>query len=110
MRFLVLFICLVCIYDIYCTVKYADMLPSLEQNAIAKAMISEEVIPRMPPTMGQIRHSNVDVSKLVAFKCLGLLAAADILEWMIRKNSRWSRTVIYSMTLIQMALLFYLVF
>jgi hypothetical protein len=96
LRFVVLFICLVCIYDIHCTVKYADTLIELERNIIAKIMISSS-------------GENVDVSRLVTFKCLGLLAAADILEWMIRKNTRSSRLVIYTIAVLQTILLLYLV-
>lgn len=108
MRFAMLYVCLVCVFDIYCTVKYADTLPLLEQNMIARSLISHNGEPIYD---GDIMpdYSGTDVSKLIAFKCLGLLAARDILEWMIRKNTRWSRAVIYSIASIQTVLLFYLV-
>jgi uncharacterized membrane protein len=109
MRFIVLFICLVCVYDIYLTVKYSDTLDLLEQNSVAGVLISKDEIPRRPYTMPR-PDPKVDVSKLVAFKCLGLLAAADILEWMVRKDTGWSLSVIWAMALIQTLLLFYLVY
>ena len=108
MRFLVLFICLVCVFDIYCTVKYEDSLPFLEENLIARTLIYCDGKPLnsgVYPTDG----SDIDSSRLIAFKCLGLLAAADILEWMVKKNTRWSKAVIYCIVIIQLYLLFYLV-
>lgn len=109
MRFIVLFICLVCVYDIYLTVKYEDTMHIFERNIVARMLICEVPPPSVPPTMAR-GEPEIDVSKLIAFKCLGLLAAADILEWMVKKNTRWSRFVIYMMAGIQTWLLFYLVY
>lgn len=109
MRFIVLFICLVCVYDIYLTVKYADSLHILEQNAVARMLIYKGDSPVLPRTVADQSDPKIDVSKLVAFKCLGLLAAADILEWMVKKDTRWSKSVVFIMAAIQASLLFYLV-
>lgn len=109
MRFIVLYICLVCVYDIYLTIKHADSLPIFEQNPIARMLIYKGDSPIPPRTFTSQSDPNTDVSRLIAFKCLGLLAAADILEWMVKKNTRWSRSVIFIMAAIQTYLLFYLV-
>ena len=109
MRFIVLFICLVCVYDIYLTVKYADSLDMLEENLVARMLIEKVDAPILPHTVSDRSPPKIDVSKLVAFKCLGLLAAADILEWMVKKNTRWSKSVVFIMAAIQASLLFYLV-
>ena len=108
MRFVVLFICLVGVFDIYCTVKYADTLPLLEENLIARSLIYHNG-ESLPPKGTVCEYRCVDVSRLVAFKCLGLLAANDILRWMVIKNTRWSNLVVYVVALIQAMLLFYLV-
>jgi hypothetical protein len=94
MRLVVLFICLVSVYDIYLTVKYADSLHIFEQNTIARLLIYKEDLPVPPRTVTCQEDPHIDVSRLVAFKCLGLLAAADILEWLVKKNVAWSRVVI----------------
>lgn len=107
MRFLALYISLVCVFDIYCTVKYADTLPFLEENFVARTLITRNGKPISDDPI--IDYSGIDVSRLIAFKCLGLLAAADILEWMVRKNTTWSRMVIYITAILQTMLLFYLV-
>jgi hypothetical protein len=109
MRFLVLFICLVSVFDIYLTVKYADSLHIFEQNLVARMLIYKEDSPICPATIFSQEDPKIDVSRLVAFKCIGLLAAADILEWMVRKNTRWSLLVIWIMASIQTYLFFYLV-
>lgn len=114
MRFLILFICLVCVYDIYCTVKYQDFIGDHERNLIARMLIikTREInyIYNDPVSnKSRLFHTTtVDVSLLVAFKCLGLLAAADILEWVYRFNTPASRSIIYIVTMIQAALLIYL--
>ena len=110
MRFIVLFICLVCVYDIYLTVKYADTMHIFEQNAVARMLIYKEDSPIAPKTLTAQSDPDTDVSLLVAFKCLGLLAAADILEWMVKKNTKWSLSIIWAMATIQTWLLFYLVY
>jgi hypothetical protein len=109
MRFIVLFICLVSVYDIYLTVKYADTMHIFEQNAVARMLIYKGDMPIPPRSVSAEPDPSTDVSLLVAFKCLGLLAAADILEWMVKKNTEWSRLVVYTMAAIQASLLFYLV-
>jgi hypothetical protein len=73
MRFIVLFICLVCVYDIYLTVKYSDTLDLLEQNSVAGVLISKDKIPRRPYTMPR-PDPKVDVSKEKRF-LLGVLNA-----------------------------------
>jgi hypothetical protein len=110
MRFIVLFICLVCVYDIYLTVKHADSMHLFERNMIARMLIYKEGSPVPPRTITCQQDPSIDVSRLVAFKCLGLLAAADILEWMIKKNTTWSLSVIWIMAFVQACLLFYLVY
>jgi hypothetical protein len=109
MRFLILFICLVSVYDIYLTVKYAETLHIFEQNAIARVLIYKDDMPIPPRSLTDQPDPRNDVSLLVAFKCLGVLAASDILEWMVKKNTRWSRSVVFIMAIIQTCLLFYLV-
>ena len=110
MRFIVLFICLVCVYDIYLTVKYADTMHIFEKNLIARMLIYKDDSPVSRYTVGSYYDSKIDVSRLIAFKCLGLLAAADILEWMVKKNTSWSLSVIWGVAAVQTWLLFYLVY
>lgn len=112
MRILVLIICLVCIFDIYCTVKYSDQLAMMEENLIARVLISVEDRQILTMEEGKSRKiylERVDVSKLVLFKCLGLLAAADILEWMVRIGTAWSRLIIFFIFFMQIFLFLYLV-
>ena len=111
MRFLVLFICLVVVFDIYCTIKYSETLPYLESNPIAKILIYENNQPLTPYAHPHSikDYKNVDVSLLVAFKCFGLLIADDILEWLVKINSRSSKLIIWLIAIIQTCLLFHLV-
>ncbi len=112
MRILVLIICLVCTYDIYCTVKHSDQLDKMEENLIAKMLISIDSHQMSITREGKhqkVYVKRVDVSKLVLFKCLGLLAAADILEWMVKIGTRWSRLVIFVIFFMQISLFLYLV-
>lgn len=112
MRILILIICLICAYDIYCTVKYSDHLYQMEENLIARMLITVDhvVLPVMNDEVYRcVRIKRVDVSKLVLFKCLGLLAAANILERMVKIGTRWSRLIIFVVFLIQISLFLYLV-
>jgi hypothetical protein len=57
----------------------------------------------------QVLHRSNDVSKLVVFKIFGLLVAIEILEWLAIKDTKSSRAIIYTITLVQATLLYYLV-
>jgi len=57
----------------------------------------------------QVLHRSNDVSKLVVFKIFGLLVAIEILEWLAVKDTKSSRAIIYTITLVQATLLYYLV-
>lgn len=116
MRFLILFICLVAVYDIYCTVKHQDHIMTFERNAIARMLIEEVHDTRATLDVGQngleftsVKSIKADVSLLIAFKCLGLLAAEQILDWSYRSNTRAGRLIIYVITAFQAALLSFLI-
>lgn len=114
MKALIWFICSVCIYDIYCTVKYSDYLMQYERNHIAKLLITETK--EVDMLFGVSKHgetlfldSDVDVSLLVAVKCVGLLIAMEILEWVERSKKHYGRVIICAVAIIQAALLLYLI-
>jgi hypothetical protein len=81
-----------------------------EKNLIARMLIYKDDSPVSRYAVGPYYDSKIDVSRLIAFKCLGLLAAADILEWMVKKNTSWSLSVIWGVAAVQTWLLFYLVY
>lgn len=111
LRILVYFICAVCIYDIYCTVNCSEFLYDRENNPIAKMLIKQEELKFFPNEFDKkfisIIHTNV--SKLVLFKVLGLVAALEIFDWLISsKHHKIAQSVIFFMVLFQLSLLLYL--
>lgn len=112
LRLLVYFICAVCIYDIYCTVNYSELLYEKELNPIAKLLIEQEELQRIY----RIKHgshniivTHTNVAKLILFKVLGLVAALEIFDWLINsKHGKIAQMVIFSIVFIQLLLLLYL--
>lgn len=111
LRLLVYFITVVCIYDIYCTVKFNEFLLKEEKNPIAQFLITQENYQffkkKTDDTCIEIIRTNV--SKLVLFKVLGLVAALEIFDWLI--NSRYNRItsiVVFTIVIMQFSLLLYL--
>ena len=85
-----------------------------ERNAIARMLISGHEVAYFTSNIDgsvskQVLHRSNDVSKLVVFKIFGLLVAIEILEWLAIKDTKSSRAIIYTITLVQATLLYYLV-
>jgi hypothetical protein len=116
LRILVSFIASVCIYDIYCTVKYANTLYDRELNPIAKMLIEEtddthicfygnEVVGFTYPVV----YTEVDVSKLILIKVIGLVVALEIFDWLIYgRRKKIAVVIIGVLFIIQSFLLYFL--
>ena len=108
---------IVCAIDIFETVRTADSLPFMEENAFAASLISVEYEVRSyhekwkpEETRDAITIRTVDVSRLVLFKTLGMIAAIYVFDAVIRYGAtRISFAVVGSVFLIQLALLIRLV-
>ena len=112
-KLIVYFISGVCIYDIYCTVKYNEFLGSNELNPVANLLIEKEEIKNFKTFYGEDKKeiiiTHVNVSKLVLFKVLGLVAALEIFDWLINSSyQRFAKTIILTLFLIQIFLLLFL--
>lgn len=115
LRTIVCAIVLICVFDIFCTVRYAEDLGlnGSEKNPIAAMLIRVEYETRyQPPYEGcpvadrTIIFRSVDVSGLILFKTLGLLAAVYLLEGIIRHaNRRMAIAVVVPVFGFQLALL-----
>jgi hypothetical protein len=113
LRMCIYFIASVCTYDIYCTVKYSETLGSHELNPIALMLISEEKYTHtyysQNRTTNVISYVYTDVSKLILFKVLGLVASLEIFDWLI--NSKYTKSttfIILVISLTQLSLLIFL--
>jgi hypothetical protein len=117
-RILVCASLLTCVFDIYCTVKYADHLAfeDAELNPVAAAFIQirhEHKWVSLDPTWrqknGMVSFRYADVSGLIFFKTLGLLGAVYLLECCLRmSNRKIGVSVVVLVFLLQMTLLFVL--
>ena len=116
LRVMVVVIILVCVYDIFLTVKYHDSILSLEQNPVAAWLITKRsaVVSRFADELGgehMIVHYSVDVSGLVLVKTLGMLVGSFVLQYIANNCRRkLSVPVISTVFLFQVSLLVYLVF
>lgn len=113
LRMCIYFIASVCTYDIYCTVKYSETLGSHELNPIALMLISEEkykhIYYSQNGATNVISYVYTDVSKLILFKVLGLVASLEIFDWLI--NSKYTKSttfIILVISLTQLSLLIFL--
>lgn len=89
MKILIYFICFVCVYDIYLTVKQSETIYDDEANPIAKLLLEKQLIYRVYYVDGMRKQQMTnefknDVSKLILFKMLGLIASIHILVWVLR--------------------------
>ena len=116
LRIMTAVIILVCVYDIFLTVKYHDSILSLEQNPVAAWLITKRsaVVSRFIDERGgehMIVHHSVDVSGLVLVKTLGMLVGSFVLQYLIEHcHRRIAVPVISAVFLFQVSLLVYLVF
>ena len=116
LRVMVVVIILVCVYDIFLTVKYHDSILSLEQNPVASWLITKRsaVVSRFVDERGgehMIVHYSVDVSGLVLVKTLGMLVGSFVLQYLIAHcHRRIAVPVTSTVFLFQVSLLVYLVF
>jgi hypothetical protein len=85
----------------------------MEQNPVAASLIKEEITVRSTYSVDgvrtKIKDSKLDVSYLVTFKSLGLLIASNFLNWKLRVNFNRAKNVIYTLSILQLFLLLYLV-
>jgi hypothetical protein len=124
LRISVSFITSVCIYDIYCTVKYANTLYDRELNPIAKMLIEETDDIRRFKLIDEEAHicffgskvvgftypvvyTEVDVSKLILIKVVGLVAALEIFNWLIYSRRKKIAVVIIGVLFIIQSFLLY---
>lgn len=116
LRLMTAVIILVCVYDIFLTVKYHDSILSLEQNPVAAWLITKRsaLVSRFTDELGgkhMIVHYSVDVSGLVLIKTLGMLVGSFVLQYVANNCRRkLSVPVISAVFLFQVGLLLYLVF
>jgi hypothetical protein len=109
-------IILVCVYDIFLTVKYHDSIISLEQNPVAMWFVSTRttVVSRFTDDLNRqhnIVHYSVDVSMLVLVKILGMLSGSVLLQYLVSHcQRRIAVPVVSTVFLFQVSLLVYLVF
>jgi len=115
LRAMIHVIVLVCVFDMYLTVKYHDSILTLEQNPVAMWFINTRstCVSNYTDDLGghhAIVHYSVDVSLLILMKTLGMMIGLAILQY-IANNCRCSIavTVISSVFLFQLCLLLYLV-
>jgi hypothetical protein len=109
---------LTCVFDIYCTVKYANHLAfeDAELNPVAAMLIEvkhEHKWVSLDATWtqknGMVSFRYADVSGLILFKALGLLGAVYLLEHCLRLSSqKIAAAIIVPVFLSQMTLLFVL--
>lgn len=113
LKLAIYFICAVCIYDIYCTVKLNELLYINELNPVAKLLIEVEEVKLFKSfnLMDKKEYTflHINVAKLVLFKVLGLVAALEIFDWLINsKHKRCSQIIILTVFIIHLALLLFL--
>lgn len=110
----VYFILAVAVFDIFCTSAHRDEMHFTEQNMIAKTLITPD-FSKIKVTSGPdyissyITVERNDVSKLILFKVLGMLAAKSILMSLLNsKRQDMAMLIIGVMFLAQCVLLFIL--
>lgn len=114
MNYLVLlFISSVCVYDIYCTIKYSDHLYSLEENPIANSLIKYDHYYRGilndQDKISRIIDVRADVSDLILVKVFGLLFVNHYFIWAFNSNKKIAIYPLYIVAVLQFILLLYLV-
>ena len=115
LRAMIHVIILVCAFDIYLTVKFHDSLIDTEENPIAKMLIKKQhaIVTHSTDERGTshpVVHVSADVSALVLFKTLGMIAAQMALHEIGSKaRTRIAFAIICPLFLLQLGLFGYLV-
>ena len=85
LRLLVAVITWVAVYDIYCTVKFADSIPHCEENPFALWFVTRREVqmyaanPRAENQTGMVLVETVDVSRVVLCKSIGIALAVPVM-------------------------------
>lgn len=110
---ILLFISSVCVYDIYCTVKYSDHLYLLEENPIANSLIeynySSKGILNNQNKIFRVIDVRADVSNLILVKVFGLLFVNHYFLWAFNSKKKIAIYPLYIIASLQFILLLYLV-
>lgn len=104
----------VCVYDIYCTSREEYHLQLIERNPIAGTLVTpvthrwKSVTLKPCYTETYVEYRTADVSRLILFKTLGMLASIVVMLWLLQWDIRLAAIVILFVVVAQIQLLWVL--